>query len=70
MQLHGLRFQRFPIYVEQTLLYRCVNLGETRQGCRHAKWFSNFSGTRVHHVDSTTSDHKLLWIQQVGLEFQ
>lgn len=35
-----------------------------------AKWFSNFSGTQVHHVDSTTSDHKLLWIQQVGLEFQ
>ena len=35
-----------------------------------AEWFSKFLGTRVHHVDSTTSDHKLLWIEQAGLEFQ
>ena len=35
-----------------------------------AEWFSNFPSTRVHHVDSTTSDHKLLWIEQASLEFQ
>lgn len=35
-----------------------------------AEWFSNFSSTRVHHLDNTTSDHKLLWIEQAGLEFQ
>ena len=35
-----------------------------------AEWFLNFLGTRVYHVDSTTSDHKLLWIEQAGLEFQ
>ena len=35
-----------------------------------AEWFLNFPGTRDHHVNSTTSDHKLLWIEQVGLEFQ
>ena len=35
-----------------------------------AEWFSNFPGTRVYHVDSMTSDHKMLWIEQAGLEFQ
>lgn len=34
------------------------------------EWFSNFPGTRVHHIDSMTSDHKFLWIEQAGLEFQ
>lgn len=34
-----------------------------------AEWFSNLSGTRVHHLDSTTSYHKLLWIEQACLEF-
>ena len=33
-------------------------------------WFVDFSGTRVTHVNSTTSDHKLLWIDLVDLDFQ
>ena len=31
-------------------------------------WFSKYPGTRVHHVDSTTSDHKILWIEQSDLD--
>ncbi|XP_075636753.1 uncharacterized protein LOC142608992 [Castanea sativa] len=27
------------------------------------EWFSKYPGTRVDHVDSTTSDHKILWIE-------
>ena len=30
-------------------------------------WFSKFPGARVHHVDSTTSDHKILWIENSDL---
>ena len=26
------------------------------------EWFIEFPGTRVTHINSTTSDHKLLWI--------
>ena len=26
------------------------------------KWFSMFAGTKVHHLDVTSSDHKTLWI--------
>ena len=32
-------------------------------------WFAKFSGTRIHHVDSTTSNHKFLWIEQSELDF-
>ena len=31
-------------------------------------WFVKHPGTRVNHVDSTTSDHKILWIEQAELE--
>ncbi|KAK4566162.1 hypothetical protein RGQ29_002398 [Quercus rubra] len=34
------------------------------------KWFLEFPGTRVHHVDSTTPDHNMLWIDQADLEYQ
>ena len=34
------------------------------------EWFSDFPDMAVHHVDSTTSDHKLLWIEQADLEFR
>lgn len=33
-------------------------------------WFTKFSATRVHHIDSTTSDHKMLWIDLSDLDFQ
>ena len=33
-------------------------------------WFVDFPGTRVTHVNSTTSDHKLLWIELADLDFQ
>ena len=32
------------------------------------EWFSKYPGTRVHHVDNTTSDHKILWIKQSELD--
>ena len=32
------------------------------------EWFSKFPGTRTHHVDSTTSDHKILWIERSDLD--
>ena len=32
------------------------------------EWFSKFLGTRTHHVDSTTSDHKILWIERSDLD--
>ena len=32
------------------------------------EWFSKYPGTRVHHVDNTTSDHKILWIEQSELD--
>ena len=31
-------------------------------------WFVKYPGTQVNHVDSTTSDHKLLWIKQSELD--
>lgn len=34
------------------------------------EWFTEFPGTRVHHIDNTTSDHKMLWIEQAELDFQ
>lgn len=34
------------------------------------EWFIEFPGTRVHHLNSTTSDHKLLWVDFSNLEFQ
>ena len=33
-------------------------------------WFVDFPGTRVTHVNNTTSDHKLLWIELADLDFQ
>ena len=33
-------------------------------------WFIKFPGSRVHHVDSSTSDHKFLWIEFLNLDFQ
>ena len=33
-------------------------------------WFIRFPGSRVHHVDSSTSDHKFLWIDPSFLDFQ
>ena len=32
------------------------------------EWLAKYSGTRVHHVDSTTSDHKFLWIERSELD--
>ena len=32
------------------------------------EWFSKHPGTQVHHTDSTTSDHKILWIEQSVLD--
>lgn len=29
-----------------------------------------FPGTKVHHIDSITSDHKFLWIEIADLDFQ
>lgn len=34
------------------------------------EWFLEFPGMIVHHVNSTTSDHKMLWIDQAYLEFK
>ena len=34
------------------------------------EWFIRFSGSRVHYVDSLTSDHKFLWIELSDLDFQ
>ena len=34
------------------------------------EWFTSFPGTKVHHIDSTTSDHKFLWIVIADLDFQ
>lgn len=34
------------------------------------EWFSSFLGTKVHHINSTTSDHKFLWIEIADLDFQ
>ena len=31
-------------------------------------WFVKYPGTRVNHVDSTTSDHKILWIERSELD--
>lgn len=31
-------------------------------------WFVKYPGIRVNHVDSTTSDHKLLWIEHAELD--
>ena len=33
-------------------------------------WFIRFPGSRVHHVDNSTSDHKFLWIDPSFLDFQ
>nr|XP_023925285.1 uncharacterized protein LOC112036686 [Quercus suber] len=33
------------------------------------EWFIRFPGSHVHHVDSSTFDHKLLWIEPSILEF-
>ena len=34
------------------------------------EWCSEFPSTRVHPVDNTISDHKLLWNEQADLEFR
>ena len=34
------------------------------------EWFLKFSGSRVHHIDSTTSDHKILWVELSDLDLQ
>lgn len=34
------------------------------------EWFSEFPSTRVNHIDSTTLDHKFLWIEILDLVFQ
>ena len=34
------------------------------------EWFKVFPGTKVHHIDNTTSDHKFLWIEIADLDFQ
>ena len=33
------------------------------------EWFVRFPGSRVHHVDSSTSNHKFLWIELSNLDF-
>ena len=33
-------------------------------------WFLEFPGTVVHHIDNTSSDHKMLWVKKTGLEFR
>lgn len=32
-------------------------------------WFLEYPSTPVHHMDSTTFDHKLLWIEESELDF-
>lgn len=45
--------------------------GKGRTGQLHrTNGFSNFPNTRVHHIDNTTSNHKMLWIERLDLEFQ
>ena len=34
------------------------------------EWFSKFPASRVHHIDSTTSDHKILWVELSDLDLQ
>ncbi|XP_075640491.1 uncharacterized protein LOC142612260 [Castanea sativa] len=34
------------------------------------EWFSKFPGSRVHHIDSTTSYHKIMWLELSDLDFQ
>ena len=34
------------------------------------EWFSKFPSSWVHHIDSTTSDHKILWVELSDLDFQ
>ena len=34
------------------------------------EWFSKFLGSQVHHLDSTTLDHKTLWVELSNLDFQ
>ena len=43
--------------------------GQTGQ-LHRTNGFLNFPGTRVHHIDNTTSNHKMLWIERSDLEFQ
>ena len=31
------------------------------------EWFSMFPGTKVHHLDTTVSDHKPIWINPEGM---
>ena len=33
------------------------------------EWFIRLSGSRVHHVDSSTFDHKFLWLELSDLDF-
>ena len=34
------------------------------------EWFSKFPSSQVHHIDSTTSHHKILWVELSDLDFQ
>ena len=34
------------------------------------EWFSKFPGLQGHHIDTTTSDHKILWVELSDLDFQ
>ena len=32
------------------------------------EWFTMFLGTKIHHLDTTTSDHKPLWIAPESMD--
>ena len=34
------------------------------------EWFSEFPSTVVHHIDNTSSNHKMLWVGKTILEFR
>ncbi|XP_075645796.1 uncharacterized protein LOC142616949 [Castanea sativa] len=38
------------------------------RGLATADWFTMFPGTKIHHLDVTTSDHKPLWITPEGMD--
>ena len=69
-ELMDLGFKGFPYtwskhYRNGALIWERLN-----RAVASYEWFSKFLGSWVHHVDSTTSDHKILWAELSDLDFQ
>ena len=69
-ELTDLGFKGFPYtwskhYRNGALIWERLN-----RAVASYEWFSKFLGSWVHHVDSTTSDHKILWAELSDLDFQ